>query len=138
MKPKVLRLSANVLGSGFEVHTILIHVLPDQGALEEVLPARSVLDACKYIAHGVRDDARLEAGRIAGQSVCFTRGCLFVGKDDGIIARHGGMNENVSPPHIFQSESGDSNRNFWNPWNPVNFFFVCNVPYINQFWMNKQ
>ena len=50
-------------------------------------------DACKYIAHGARNDARLGAGGIAGQSVCFTGGCLSVGEDDGVIARHGGMNE---------------------------------------------
>ena len=65
------------------------------GTVEEILPARSVLDACKYIAHGTRDYARLEAGGIAGQSVCFTRGCLSVGKDDGIIARHGSMNKGI-------------------------------------------
>ena len=92
-KPKVLRLSANVPGLGFKVHTTLICVLPDRGASEEVLSARSVPDACKYIARGTRDDARLEASGIAGQSVCFTGGCLSVGEDDGVIARHGGMNE---------------------------------------------
>ena len=54
-----------------------------------------MLDACKYILHGMRDDARLEASGITGQSVCFTGGCLSVGKDDGVIARHGSMNKGM-------------------------------------------
>ena len=70
------------------------------GAPEEVLPARGTPDACKYITHGARDDARFKAGGIAGQSVGFTGGCLSIGEDDGVITRHGSVNEGAAGTEI--------------------------------------
>ena len=43
---------------------------------------------------------------------------------------HPSMPEYFTLPHLFQSDSGQSDQNFRNPWNPVNFFYI----YFTLYW----
>jgi hypothetical protein len=38
------------------------------------------------------------------------------------------IQEYITLSHLFQSNSSYSDQNYWNPWNPVDFFFVCSFP----------